>query len=164
LGFTIFIKSPHSLQIALIDWQHLKKERQLMHRNSVLIGYLVIGLAGSFAVQGWAQSPSLPDEPYEYADIDLPFHFLNPNAPGGSVVSADNEPGNNQISNEGATLGRVLFYDKRLSANDTVSCGSCHQQAHGFSDPDVLSTGFEGGHTGRHSMGLSNAKRPVLLG
>jgi cytochrome c peroxidase len=39
-----------------------------------------------------------------------------------------------------------------------VACASCHQQANGFSDPDPFSRGFEGGLTGRNSMGLSNAK------
>ena len=58
----------------------------------------------------------------------------------------------NPTTDEGATLGRVLFYDKNLSANGTISCGSCHEQHKGFSDGDVLSRGFNGGLTGRHSM------------
>jgi len=67
-------------------------------------------------------------------------------------------PADNQITDAGATLGRVLFYDKKLSANGTISCASCHQAEHGFSDPDILSTGFDGGHTRRHSMGIVNAR------
>jgi cytochrome c peroxidase len=55
-------------------------------------------------------------------------------------------------------LGRVLFYDRALSKNFTVACASCHKQADGFSDPLTLSEGFEGGETGRNSMGLSNAR------
>jgi cytochrome c peroxidase len=61
----------------------------------------------------------------------------------------------NPISDYGATLGRVLFYDKRLSRNNTVSCASCHQQAHGFSNPSIASTGVAG-MTGRHAMRVSN--------
>ncbi|MFT5139011.1 MAG: cytochrome c peroxidase [Lysobacterales bacterium] len=118
---------------------------------------LVFMLAIS-CVAVFAQVPVLPDEHYNYANVDLPSHFTNLNTPGGSVVSNDNTPVNNPITDAGATLGRVLFYDKRLSANDSVSCSSCHQQEHGFSDPDILSTGFEDGLTGRHSMGLSNAR------
>lgn len=57
----------------------------------------------------------------------------------------------------GATLGRVLFYDKILSSNNMISCSSCHLQESGFSDPDQFSAGFEGGLTGRNSMGISNA-------
>jgi len=55
-------------------------------------------------------------------------------------------------------VGRALFYDKRLSENQTVACASCHQQAHGFSDPRKFSVGFLGGETGRNSMGLANAR------
>lgn len=64
--------------------------------------------------------------------------------------------GGNPITDAGATLGRILFYDKAMSIDDTVSCASCHMQSHGFSDPDVVSTGVEGGQTGRHSMRLVN--------
>ncbi len=103
-------------------------------------------------------APSLPAVSFEYVNIDLPDHFTNPNSDFGDVAGQDNQPVNNNITNAGATLGRVLFYDKKLSANDTVSCASCHQQEFGFSDPNVLSIGFEGGETGRHSMGLANAR------
>ncbi|MEZ5973772.1 MAG: cytochrome c peroxidase [Planctomycetota bacterium] len=86
------------------------------------------------------------------------MHFLVDPGPPAAVVDNDNEPANNPVTNAGATLGRVLFYDKLLSRNGTVSCASCHQQAFGFSDPAVLSSGFEGGFTRRHSMGLGNAR------
>lgn len=99
-------------------------------------------------------APSLPAAPYDYSDqTNLPGYYRN-----GPQADADNTPDDNPITNWGATLGRVLFYDVRLSANDSVSCASCHQQAAGFSDPDVFSTGFEGGLTGRHSMSLVNAR------
>lgn len=64
---------------------------------------------------------------------------------------------NNPITNAGATLGRVLFYDKNLSSNNTISCSSCHQQANGFSDTAVVSQGVNG-TTGRHSMRLINVR------
>ncbi len=64
--------------------------------------------------------------------------------------------GGNPVTNAGATLGRVLFYDTSLSTDGTVSCATCHVQALGFSDADVVSTGVEGGQTGRHSMRLIN--------
>ena len=71
---------------------------------------------------------------------------------------ANNTPASNPITNAGAELGRVLFYDARLSHNNGIACASCHVQENGFSDPKQFSEGFEGGLTGRHSMGLSNAK------
>lgn len=66
--------------------------------------------------------------------------------------------GGNPISNAGATLGRVLFYDPALSIDDTISCSSCHTQDTAFSDRAVVSTGVEGGQTGRHSMRLVNTQ------
>lgn len=96
---------------------------------------------------------NLPATSYNYAQVTLPQHF---NAP--PVRNADNTPANNRITDAGATLGRVLFYDKKLSFNQTKSCASCHAQEHAFADPVALSEGFAGGLTGRNSMGLSNAR------
>lgn len=106
-------------------------------------------------------TPTLPVASFAYSDarVPLPRHFSqNAGGGGGSAVGADNTPTANPITDAGATLGRVLFYDRRLSLNDKVSCASCHQQAFAFSDTAVLSTGFQGGRTGRHSMGLANAR------
>jgi cytochrome c peroxidase len=74
-----------------------------------------------------------------------------------SYITRDNTPATNPITDPGATLGRVLFYDKRLSRYDTVSCSSCHQQSNAFSDTATASTGVAGA-TGRHSMRLINAR------
>lgn len=96
---------------------------------------------------------TLPGAAYNYAAPSLPANFsVQP------IAGQDNMPGTNVTTDLGATLGRVLFYDKRLSTNRTVSCSSCHQQEHGFSDPRQFSVGFDGGLTGRNSMGLSNAR------
>ena len=100
-----------------------------------------------------AQTLNLPATYFNYANINLPGHFLD-----NQLQNEDNTPNNNPITDEGATLGRVLFYDKKLSANNTISCASCHSQENGFSDSNILSIGFDGGLTGRNSMGLSNAK------
>lgn len=100
-----------------------------------------------------AQTLNLPNSSFNYANILLPAYFLN-----NQLQQEDNTPNNNPITDAGATLGRVLFYDKKLSANNSVSCASCHLQENGFADPNTLSFGFEGGLTGRNSMGLANAK------
>lgn len=70
-----------------------------------------------------------------------------------------NDPNLNNpaITNDGATLGRVLFYDKKLSLNNSVACGSCHRQEHGFADPKALSVGFEGRLTTRNSSTICNS-------
>lgn len=74
-----------------------------------------------------------------------------------SYIERDNTPDNNAISDAGAILGRVLFYDKRLSRNETISCASCHRQENAFGDPSAASTGVSG-LTARHSMRLVNIR------
>jgi cytochrome c peroxidase len=100
-----------------------------------------------------AKSLNLPSTLFNYANVDLPNSFL-----ANGTAQEDNTPNNNRTTDNGATLGRVLFYDKQLSANNTVSCASCHNQTDGFSDSNRLSIGFQGGFTGRNSIGLANAK------
>ncbi|WP_298781827.1 cytochrome c peroxidase [uncultured Polaribacter sp.] len=99
------------------------------------------------------QNLNLPSTNFNYANIDLPNFFLD-----NELRNEDNTPNNNAITDDGATLGRVLFYDTNLSANNTVSCASCHIQANGFSDPNQFSIGFDGELTDRNSMGLANAR------
>ncbi len=94
---------------------------------------------------------NLPATPYEY-NVSLPTYYAN------NVANIDNTPVTNPITNHGATLGRVLFYDKNLSINRTVSCASCHKQSEGFSDSRTLSVGFAGGTTDRHGMTILNAR------
>lgn len=94
----------------------------------------------------------LPWPPDNYADPDLPEHFLSD-----PVQDLINTPSDNPVTDDGATLGRVLFYDTNLSANGTIACASCHKQDEGFSDSRQLSVGFEGGETGRNSMGILNS-------
>ena len=54
-------------------------------------------------------------------------------------------PEDNPTTQEGIDLGRMLFYDSLLSADYTLSCGSCHNQAFGFSDNgNQFSTGIDG--------------------
>src|SRR6478735_2077118 len=57
--------------------------------------------------------------------------------------------GSSVFANAQATLGRVLFYERQLSINNSVSCGSCHKQAFAFADNAAGSAGFENRITGR---------------
>ena len=65
-------------------------------------------------------------------------------------------PKDNPLTVEKIELGRHLFYDKRLSANNTQSCGSCHQQAFAFSESRATSLGSTGQAHHRNSMTLTN--------
>jgi len=65
-------------------------------------------------------------------------------------------PADNPMSAEKARLGRYLFYDTRLSLNQTQACASCHQQALGFTDGRSNAVGSTGAINRRSAMSLAN--------
>lgn len=108
---------------------------------------------------GGMDVPLLPQKPFNYTDVKLPAH-VNPS----ELQLADNTPQENRVTNHGAALGRVLFYDKQLSSNGTVACASCHAQEAGFADIRQFSVGFEGKQTRRNAMGLANLRYSNVRG
>lgn len=96
----------------------------------------------------------LPDTTHfiNYSQVELPDFYYDQ-----FVQLEVNTPDSNPTTNWGALLGKVLFYDKQLSANNSISCASCHKQSLAFSDSAQFSKGFLGGPTRRHSMSLTNA-------
>jgi len=88
-----------------------------------------------------------------YAAPALPAYY------DAQVQATDNTPPSNPVTNPGATLGRVIFNDVRLSVNNTISCASCHVQANGFTTLAQYSTGFSGQvFTTAHAMRLGNVR------
>lgn len=72
-------------------------------------------------------------------------------------------PADNLMTHEKVDLGRHLFYDKRLSADATLSCASCHHPDKAFTDGKALATGVTGQVGSRSAMSLANvAYLPVL--
>jgi cytochrome c peroxidase len=65
-------------------------------------------------------------------------------------------PGDNPLTEEGVQLGRMLFYDPRLSGDNTVSCSSCHLQHLAFTDGKVRAIGVSGKSLAFNSMSLAN--------
>lgn len=65
-------------------------------------------------------------------------------------------PDDNPMTKEGVALGRMLFYEPKLSANNTISCASCHRQKLAFTDGRTFSLGVDGQPTSRNSMSLGN--------
>lgn len=85
-----------------------------------------------------------------YSAPELPAYFDQ------TVAQLDKGP---PIDDKVATLGRVLFYDMRLSTNDRVSCATCHQQTFGFTDPMRFSNGISNAATtDAHAMRLANLR------
>lgn len=66
-------------------------------------------------------------------------------------------PKDNLYSKEKAELGRLLYFDKRLSADGTISCASCHNMPCGFSDCRVIAIGIDDKKGTRHSPTVINS-------
>lgn len=84
--------------------------------------------------------------------LDLPPGFPEPRI-----------PEDNPMSGPKVELGRFLFYDVRLSANETQACGSCHHQELAFTDGLPTAIGSTGEHTARGAMALGNAGYAATL-
>ncbi len=106
-----------------------------------------------------------------YLALDLTHlaNYANPALPAyydAQVQASDNTPPTNPVTDAGATLGRVIFNDKRLSTTGTISCASCHQQSIGFTDAAQFSTGVLGTPFAiAHAMRLGNVRyyRPATM-
>lgn len=62
----------------------------------------------------------------------------------------------NPLTIEGVQLGRMLFYETRLSGDNSISCASCHRQEHAFSDTARFSIGIHGDPSHRQAMSAVN--------
>lgn len=87
-----------------------------------------------------SQHLDLPEVPMAYEN-DFPNYYSSTNR---------------QYDRDLATLGRVLFYDKNLSDDRTISCASCHKQEIGFSDDVAFSDGVNDQKTARNSLALGS--------
>ena len=124
---------------------------------------LTLALAACGSGEGSPQSAT-PAGVAEHTTVDF-AHIANYAAPAlpryfdHTVAAFDHSPASNPIDDRVATLGRMLFYDLRLSTNDRVSCASCHQQALGFTDPMRFSNGIStAATTDFHAMRLGNLR------
>lgn len=106
----------------------------------IATGLLSLGLLLSFCKKPEMQeeeerceSPQLPAESYDYVS-------------------------KHGVDNNLATLGRVLFFDRKLSVNDAVSCGSCHKQEFAFADNVRFNKGFNGIALNRNSPSIQGIK------
>lgn len=84
------------------------------------------------------------------ASIEVPSYVKN-------YIGDMVHPADNPLTNEGIALGRMLFYEKMLSDNMTISCASCHKQENAFDDPRPFSEGTNGKFGDRNAMAIVNA-------
>ncbi len=123
----------------------------------LLLSVLVWSCQKDVVISSHQTTPYLPTSVLNYSPTDIPEHFNGalpfPFDVDGNSIHDDSAL---EINSDMATLGRVLFYDNRLSLNNTISCASCHKQANGFADPVASSVGFKGKVTPRNSMTIVN--------
>ncbi|TAF31418.1 MAG: cytochrome-c peroxidase [Cytophagales bacterium] len=100
------------------------------------------------ACKGEKEIP-LSNEPYK---MRIPYYF------GDYLMPVDNP-----LTEGGVALGRMLFYEKKLSVDNSISCGSCHQQSKAFTDGRAFSQGFEGRQTDVGAMSIANLLWEVRL-
>jgi cytochrome c peroxidase len=65
-------------------------------------------------------------------------------------------PADNPQTDAKVELGKMLFFDKRLSGDKLTSCATCHDPTRGYSDGKALAIGFGGKELGRHSPTVMN--------
>ena len=124
-----------------------------MKRYAFLLGILLLAACGRTGEGAYEL-----DAAYTYLGADFPLEPpLDYSSAAPDYITRDNRL-DGDVDNRKATLGRVLFYDKQLSLNNSIACGSCHIQAHAFGDTSQQSVGLDGGLTSRQSMRLVNTR------
>jgi cytochrome c peroxidase len=103
----------------------------------------MLSCVASLAGCGDNQDPLAAGTPYEF---ELPAHFPLP------VV-----PARNPMTEEKVELGRLLFYDERVSADQTHACSTCHRPEQAFAGPTAGSIAHDGAVATRSVPGLANA-------
>ncbi len=98
-------------------------------KSKIIVLAFVIASLSCYLVS-CTQEPTLTGSPVS-TTLNLPATSYTYNSPTGQ-------------SDDVVSLGRVLFYDTHLSANNSISCGSCHKQSLAFSDNTPVSKGFQG--------------------
>jgi cytochrome c peroxidase len=107
-----------------------------------------LALIHAVLISGCDSTPQepVPEGPSVREMLRLPEHFSEPAI-----------PSYNPLTPEKIALGRRIFYDTRLSGNQTQSCASCHMQEHAFADGLATPFGSTGHSLRRNSQGLANA-------
>lgn len=123
----------------------MKRWRKAQIRDKRKLKLFMLLLACAFLLVS-AFNPGKDDTHSEPYPLSYPSYF-------GSKVYIKSD---NPTTVQGVRLGRMLFYEKALSADGSISCGTCHRQELAFTDGKKFSTGFDGTPTKRNAMALVN--------
>ena len=108
---------------------------------------------GSLAVCAVAMLASWIAAPSADAVVSNEYKFK---LPLGLEESAMVIPADNPVTVQKVELGRLLFFDKRLSNDNTIACASCHLMQHGFTDGQPVASGIRGQKGGRSAPASFN--------
>jgi cytochrome c peroxidase len=111
-------------------------------RRSIVVSVLILA-----AVLAWKVTAAAPSAKPPAAPLGLPPIFW---------------PDDNPYTPEKAELGRLLFFDKRLSSDGTIACASCHDPKKAFTDGAAVSTGIGGQRGGRSAPTVINRAYSTL--
>lgn len=101
-----------------------------------------------FALLSWGCNPKAEElKPDDVFELEAPAYFGSYN---------ERIPDDNPMTKKGFELGRMLFYETKLSGDNSMSCGSCHQQKKSFTDGNNVSMGIDGIAGKVSSMSLVN--------
>lgn len=120
-----------------------------MRKIATIIGmFVVVVVINSCKKEKKEDNPPTSYNPTA-AKIDVPDYVKN-------YVGEMPQPSDNPLTAEGIELGRILFYEKMLSDNMTMSCATCHKQENAFDDPRPFSEGTNGAFGDRNAMAIIN--------
>jgi cytochrome c peroxidase len=113
--------------------------------RKAVFGVLAIGAMAMLS--SWIATPAANAQSATEYKLKIPF---------GLEETAVVIPADNPMTNEKVELGRLLFFDKRLSQDNTIACASCHLAKFAFTDGKPVSTGIRGQKGGRSAPASFN--------
>ena len=122
------------------------------------IGRALTGITLTIAIAGFGDGILFTAQQAEAFTIPVEFLDQLDKLPG-DLAPLPNVPvpKDNPQSSEKVELGKMLFFDKRLSGDHSMSCASCHAPDKGYADGKKRAIGFGGQELGRHSPTVLNA-------
>src|SRR5262245_10934719 len=108
------------------------------------IRWFAMGLMLTGSVVATASAPPSP--------VDSPFILHVPKG-----LEDPPLPDDNPLTADKIELGRMLYFDKRLSSDGTVACATCHDAAKGWAENTPVSTGIKGQKGGRNAPTVVNS-------
>ena len=118
--------------------------------GSLLSGKSFLGVLAICAVtmqSGWIATPAANAQSAAEYKLTIPFGLEET-----KVVIPEDNP----LTKDKVELGRLLFFDKRLSQDNTIACANCHLAKFGFTDGKPVSTGIRGQKGGRSAPASIN--------